>query len=125
MSHITHFAVYDGKFDKEISNIAPKVSSLNGGYLMLVALSNRTTRLIATVSPYVRLANLERQTAPFGAFIDRVVICRPIYGYLIYRKKLADALKSLEQKPGEFGSLDTVLEVSGPILSQLFPAEPK
>lgn len=124
MTTVTDLAIYDGKLTEELSKVAPKINCLNGGYLIFVVLSNRTTRLIGTGSPYARLSNLEYQTSQFGAFIERVVIFRPIYGYLMHRKQLASVLKAIEQKPGELGSLDKVFEVSEAFLRKLYEVPP-
>lgn len=120
MTAATNLAIYDGKYNEEILKLAPRIDCLDGGYVMFVALSNRTTRLIGTASPYSRLSNLEYQTAQFGAFVDRVVIFRPVFNYLTCRKQLAAALKMVEQKPSEFVEIDKALEVSSPILKKLF-----
>jgi len=114
------FVIYDGVLDDKILDIAPNLNAFDGGYIMFIGLTNATSRLVGTSTPYRRLMGLVRQFEQFGVSIERVVVTAPSANYLQGRQRIATALEKSTAGKGDLGQLDRVLEMVQPALSKLF-----
>jgi len=112
--------IYDGVLDDKILDIAPNRDALNGGYLIFIGLTNATSRLVGTATPYKRLLGLAKQFEQFGVSIERVVVTPCSTNYLPSRQRVAAALEKSMGGRRELGHLDQVLEMAKPALRKLF-----
>jgi len=117
------FIIYDGVLDDKILDIAPNCDALNGGYLIFIGLTNATSRLVGTATPYKRLLGLAKQFEQFGVSIERVVVTPCSTNYLPSRKRVATALEKSMGGRRELGHLDQVLEMAQPALGKLFESK--
>jgi hypothetical protein len=113
--------IYDGDFnDDDLVMAAPRVRSIDGGYIIFIGLSNGSSRLIATSDPYRRLSMLSAQFGQFSVSIERTVVLGPVINYLLYRIKIANVLKANGQKSSELGEIGAILVIARPILEKIF-----
>jgi len=118
--NVMEFVIYDGVLDDKILDIAPNVNAFDGGYILFVGLTNGSSRLVGTATPYKRLLGLAKQFEQFGVSIERVVVTPFSANYLPSRKRIATALEKSRDGKHELGQLDHVLEQAHPTLTRLF-----